>query len=298
MVYCDALHKGLGVVFMQKEKVIAYTSCQLKKELITRQQHWLELLSDYDCEIRYHPGKANMVADALSRKERSKSLRVRALVMTIGLNLPKKILNAQSEARKEENFINGDMQVVGQDTIWVIVDRLTKSAHFLPMREDDMLEKLTNKYLKEVVSKHGVPVLIIFDRDGKFTSHFWKSLNKALGTRLDMSIAYHQETDGQSERIFRRWKICYVHVYSTLEKVGINTYRWYNFCTTTVTIPALRLLRLRHCMGASVDHLSAGLRLEIDSSLAQRSSTRQPRRYFKSRAISKLLVIIKRAIPT
>ncbi|GKA90378.1 putative reverse transcriptase domain-containing protein [Tanacetum coccineum] len=88
----------------------------------------------------------------------------------------------------------------GQDTIWVIVDRLTKSAHFLPMREDDTLEKLTRQYLKEVVSKHGVPVSIISDRDGKFTSHFWKSLHKALGTRLDMSTAYHLETDGQSER--------------------------------------------------------------------------------------------------
>ncbi|GJY17365.1 putative reverse transcriptase domain-containing protein [Tanacetum coccineum] len=88
----------------------------------------------------------------------------------------------------------------GQDTIWVIVDHLTKSAHFLPMREDDTLEKLTRHYLKEVASKHGVPVSIISDRDGKFMSHFWKSLNKALGTRLDMSTAYHPETDGMSER--------------------------------------------------------------------------------------------------
>ncbi|GKF91642.1 putative reverse transcriptase domain-containing protein [Tanacetum coccineum] len=88
----------------------------------------------------------------------------------------------------------------GQDTIWVIVDRLSKSAHFLPMREDDTLEKLTSHYLKKVVSKHGVTVLIISNRDGKFTSHFWKSLNKALGTRLDMSTTYPQETDGQSER--------------------------------------------------------------------------------------------------
>ncbi|GKB28075.1 putative reverse transcriptase domain-containing protein [Tanacetum coccineum] len=80
-----------------------------QKELNMRQRRWLELLSDYDCEIRYHPGKANVVADALSRKERSKPLRVRALVMTIGLNLPKQILSAQSEARKEENFINEDL---------------------------------------------------------------------------------------------------------------------------------------------------------------------------------------------
>ncbi|GJY24597.1 putative reverse transcriptase domain-containing protein [Tanacetum coccineum] len=156
VVYCDASHKGLGSILMQREKVIAYASRQLKvheknytthnlelgvvvfalkmwrhylygtncvvftdhkslqhildqKELNMRQRRWLELLSDYDCEIRYHPRKANVVADALSRKERSKPLRVRALVMTIGLNLPKQILSAQSEARKEENFINEDL---------------------------------------------------------------------------------------------------------------------------------------------------------------------------------------------
>ncbi|GJW86069.1 hypothetical protein Tco_0159214 [Tanacetum coccineum] len=74
-----------------------------------RQRHWLELLSDYDCEIRYHPGKANVVADALSRKERDQPLRVRALVMTIGLDLPKQILNAQTEARKPENIKNEDV---------------------------------------------------------------------------------------------------------------------------------------------------------------------------------------------
>ncbi|GJX65159.1 hypothetical protein Tco_0299502 [Tanacetum coccineum] len=68
-----------------------------------RQRRWLELLSDYDCEIRYHPGKENAVADALSRKEREPPLRVRTLVMTIGLNLPKQILDAQTKARKPEN---------------------------------------------------------------------------------------------------------------------------------------------------------------------------------------------------
>ncbi|GJY36201.1 putative reverse transcriptase domain-containing protein [Tanacetum coccineum] len=80
-----------------------------QKELNMRQRRWLELLSDYDCEIRYHPRKANVVADALSRKERSKPLRVRALVMTIGLDLPKQILNAQIEARKPENIKNEDV---------------------------------------------------------------------------------------------------------------------------------------------------------------------------------------------
>ncbi|GJX61271.1 putative reverse transcriptase domain-containing protein [Tanacetum coccineum] len=86
------------------------------------------------------------------------------------------------------------------DEIWVIVDRLIKSAHFLPIKETDSMEKFTRQYLKEVVSRHGVPVSIISDRDSKFTSHFSQSLNKALGTQLDMSTTYHPQTDGQSER--------------------------------------------------------------------------------------------------
>ncbi|GJV24426.1 putative reverse transcriptase domain-containing protein [Tanacetum coccineum] len=374
IAYCDASIKGLGAVLMQREKVIAYASRQLKiheknytthdlelgavvfalkiwrhylygtkctvftdhkslqhildqKELNMRQRRWLELLSDYDCEIRYHPGKANVVADALSRKERVKPLRVRALVMTIGLDLPKRILEAQIEARKPENLKSedvggmlienskdpekprkeklepradgtmclnnrswlpryGDLRTLimheshkskysvhpgsdkmyqdmkqlywwpnmkadiatyvskcltclrvkaehqkpsgllvqpaipqwkwenitmdfvtklprtqsGNDTIWVIVDRLTKSAHFLPMRETDPMDKLAKLYLKEVVTRHGIPVSIICDRDPRFTSNFLVSFQKAMSTRLDTSTAYHPETDGQSER--------------------------------------------------------------------------------------------------
>ncbi|GKB32644.1 putative reverse transcriptase domain-containing protein [Tanacetum coccineum] len=88
----------------------------------------------------------------------------------------------------------------GHDTIWVIVDRLTKSAHFLPMREDYKMERLARLYLNEIVARHGVPISIISDRDSRFTSRFWQSMQEALGTRLDMSTAYHPQTDGQSKR--------------------------------------------------------------------------------------------------
>ncbi|GKC50443.1 putative reverse transcriptase domain-containing protein [Tanacetum coccineum] len=88
----------------------------------------------------------------------------------------------------------------GYNTIWVIVDRLTKSAIFVPMRETDPMDKLARMYLKEVVTRHGIPVSIICDRDPRFASNFWRSLQNALGTNLDMSTAYHPQTDGQSER--------------------------------------------------------------------------------------------------
>nr|GEY11459.1 reverse transcriptase domain-containing protein [Tanacetum cinerariifolium] len=88
----------------------------------------------------------------------------------------------------------------GYDTIWVIVDRLTKSAIFTPIRETDPMDKLARIYLKEVVMRHGIPVSIISDHDSRFASNFWRPFQNALGTRLDMSITYHPETDSQSER--------------------------------------------------------------------------------------------------
>ncbi|GJR99634.1 putative reverse transcriptase domain-containing protein [Tanacetum coccineum] len=88
----------------------------------------------------------------------------------------------------------------GYDAIWVIMDRLTKSGHFLPIREDYKTEKLARIYINEIVARHGVSVSISSDHDGRFASHLWQALQKALGTKLNMSTAYHPETDGQSER--------------------------------------------------------------------------------------------------
>nr|GEX07050.1 putative reverse transcriptase domain-containing protein [Tanacetum cinerariifolium] len=118
VAYYDASHKGFGAVLMQREKVIVYASRQLKIHEKNYTTHDLELglvvfalniwrhYLDYNCEIRYHPGKANVAADALSRKERIKPIRVRALVMDIGLDVPKQILNAQTKAQKPKNFKN------------------------------------------------------------------------------------------------------------------------------------------------------------------------------------------------
>ncbi|GKA41898.1 putative reverse transcriptase domain-containing protein [Tanacetum coccineum] len=94
----------------------------------------------------------------------------------------------------------------GHDAIWVIVDRLTKSAHFLAIREDYSMEKLARLYIDEIVARHGVPTSIISDRDGRFTSRFWQTMQKALGTRLDMSTAYHPQTDRQSEHTIQTLK--------------------------------------------------------------------------------------------
>nr|GEZ92417.1 retrotransposon protein, putative, Ty3-gypsy subclass [Tanacetum cinerariifolium] len=228
VVYCDALHKGLGAVLMQKEKVIAYASHQLKiyeknytthdlelgevvfalkmwrhylygmkcivftdhkslqhildqKELNMRQRRWLELLSDYDCEIRCHPGKANVVADALSRKERKENF--------INEDLHGMINKLEPRADGTLCLNNHSWILYFGDLRALIMHESHKSKGHVREVDETILEGSSLKVWSA-----------IFDRDWRFTSHFWKSLNKALGTRLDMRTTYHLETYGQSER--------------------------------------------------------------------------------------------------
>ncbi|KAL0427771.1 UNVERIFIED_CONTAM: Transposon Tf2-11 polyprotein [Sesamum latifolium] len=273
-----------------------------QKELNLRQRRWIELLKDYDCTIDYHPGKANVVADALGRKSsgilaslgshnltlllelRSINTKLEVDQMT-GLlaalqlkpNFVDQIKGAQTrdpfllqmlkrmKQGKKSNFsIRADGVIVKEEGICVPdveglrreilqeahnapyfmhpgttkmyrnlrpyywwqtmkkdveefvakcitcqqvkaehqapADRLTKSTHFLPIRLGNSLDKLAELYISEIVILHGVPVSIVSDRDPRFTSHFWGSLQRALGTKLYLSTAFHPQTDGQSER--------------------------------------------------------------------------------------------------
>ena len=91
----------------------------------------------------------------------------------------------------------------GNDVIWVIIDRLTKSTLFLPIKMIDSIDKLAKIYINEVVRLHEILVSIVSDRDPRFTSRFWPIIQRAIGTRLDMSTAFHPQTDGQSERVIQ-----------------------------------------------------------------------------------------------
>ncbi|GKE83591.1 putative reverse transcriptase domain-containing protein, partial [Tanacetum coccineum] len=121
--------------------------------------------------------------------------------ITIRESVKDKILVAPGEASKVENatakMLRGMDQPIERKENGV--DRLTKSTYFLEIREDYKMEKLARLYIDEILAGHGVPVSIILDCDGRFTSRFWQTLQKALGTRLDMSTANHPQTDGQSE---------------------------------------------------------------------------------------------------
>nr|GEV31846.1 hypothetical protein [Tanacetum cinerariifolium] len=167
VVSCDASMIGLGCVLIQRDKVIVYASRQLKiiLPMIWSWRRWIELFSNYDCEIRYHHGKANVVDDSLRRKESVKPKRVRAMNMNFQLGIKDRILTAQKEAMDES---------VGLQ------------------KEDYKMDILARLYLNEILARHGVTISIISYCDSRFTSRFWQSMQEALGTRLDIKSVISQ----------------------------------------------------------------------------------------------------------
>ncbi|GJS64747.1 putative reverse transcriptase domain-containing protein [Tanacetum coccineum] len=177
-----------------------------QKDLNMRQHRWIEFLSDYDCEIRYHPGKANVIADALSRKERSEPLRVRALVMTIGLDLPSRILEAQKEAIRVENLeaedINGMLKKLeARPNGTLCLDNRSWLPCYGDTRSLIMHESHKSKYSIHPGSDkmyHYLKMLYWWpNMKAGITTYVSKCLTCA---KLDLSTAYHPQTDGQSER--------------------------------------------------------------------------------------------------
>ncbi|GJW47540.1 putative reverse transcriptase domain-containing protein [Tanacetum coccineum] len=205
VVYCDASHKGLGAVLMQREKVIAYASRQLKVHEKNYTTHDLELGSVvFALKIWRHylygtrctwPDAAEVVKNGLSH------CGFGVLVMTLVLDLSQ--CNTRSSIRSPEtgeHLLNEDGGVViGFRHHLGDCGSTTNLAHFLSVQYGRMirLDKLARLYLNKIVARHGIPASIIYDRDGRFTSNFWRSFQKALGTDIKMNTAYHPELNGQ-----------------------------------------------------------------------------------------------------
>nr|GEY27208.1 hypothetical protein [Tanacetum cinerariifolium] len=256
IVYCDASYKGLGVVLMQNEKVISYASRQLKIHAMNYATHDLELGAvvfalkiwrhylygtkftiDYDCEIRYHKGKANVVADALSRKEQIKPLRIRALVMTIGLDLPNQILEAQTEARKQKKphcrrcgrswlSCYGDLRAL-------IMHESHKSKYSVHPGSDKMSKLNTKNHLltgpelihetTEKIAQIKQIIQAARDRQKSFTDVRCKPLEFQVGNRVMLKVSPWKGVI----RFGKRGKLNtrYIGPFKVLAKVGTVAYR-------------------------------------------------------------------------
>ncbi|GJY70936.1 putative reverse transcriptase domain-containing protein [Tanacetum coccineum] len=228
-IYCDASNQGFGCLLMQRNKVIAYASRQLKiheknytthdlelgvvvpaygnlKTLIMNEAHTTKYLVHpraykmyYDLrDLYWWPGMKKDIALYVSKCLTYSKVKAEHQKPS-GLLQQREIPEWKWENITMDFITKLPRTSSGQGAIWVIVDRLTKYAHFLAVREDYKTKKLARLYIIEIIARHGVPVSMISDHDSHFTSRLWQSLQKALGTQLDLSTAYHPQTNGQSE---------------------------------------------------------------------------------------------------
>ena len=161
------------------------------------------------------------------------------------------------------DFVSGlPKSPTNHDSIWVIVDRLTKTAHFIPILMTYSMDRLAELYVQHIVRLHGVPKSIVSDRDTRFTSKFWKSLQNALGTRLKFSSAFHPQTDGQSERTIQILEDMLRACAIDFQDHGRSIYHLLSLPTTTISSLLLEWLRMRPYMAESAVRLSIGTRLE------------------------------------
>ena len=148
------------------------------------------------------------------------------------------------------------------NAIWVIMDHLNKSAHFLLVKFTYSLQKYATFYIVEIVRLHSIPVLIMLDRDSRLVSKFWKSLQRALGTKLNFSTTFiHRRMDNQREPS-RLQKICYDYTCLIFKGIRKHTYHFWSSPTTTVFMQASGWHLMKHSMGENVDLPFVGPKLE------------------------------------
>ncbi|XP_060972510.1 uncharacterized protein LOC133038394 [Cannabis sativa] len=253
VVYCDASKQGLGCVLMQADWVIAYASRQLKDYEQRYPTHDLELTKMYQDLKPYFwwSGMKKNLVEFVSRCltcQQIKAEHQRPAGLLQPLTLP--------EWKWEDitmDFVVGLPRTTCLfDSIWVVVDRFTKSAHFLPVRTTFSVDQLAELYVREIVRLHGVPKSIVSDRDPKFTSKFWQSLQRAMGTRLKFSTAFHPQTDGQSERTIQILEVmlraCVMDFEGSWNKyLPLTEFSYNNSYQSTIGMAPYELLYDRKC---------------------------------------------------
>jgi hypothetical protein len=239
------------------------------KELILREAH--------DSAYSIHPGSTKMYKDLKTRYWRNRMKRDVADYVAmcdtcqrvkmkhqrpVGLLHPLKILEWKWEEIGMDFIFRLPCTQAGYDSTWVIVDRLIKVAHFIPVKTTYSGAKVAELYMSRIVCLHGVPKKIVSDRSSQFTSKFWEKLHESMDTKLNFSLAYHSQIDGQTERtnqILEDMLRAYTLKYG---KSWDKSLPHADSQTTIVIKLVLKWHLLRHCMDDSVEHLYSRVRLE------------------------------------